>query len=76
MKFTITLHALLYDELGTENFPLYDSARGTRLYPATIQYNITLCGMEHSDCNECEVCCPSETRAAFTLIESIMFCFD
>ena len=50
-----TLYAPLYDELGTENFPLYDGARGTRLSPTIIQYIITLRGMKHSDCNECEV---------------------
>ena len=71
-----TLHAPIYDELGTENFTLYDGARGTCLSPTTMQYTITLRGMKHSDCNECEVCCPSEARAAFTLTESIVFCFD
>ena len=70
------LHAPLYDELGTENISLYDGARGTRLSPSTIQYTITLRGMKHSDCNECEVYCQSEARAAFTLIESIVFCFE
>ena len=33
--FSGTLRAPLYDELGTQNFPLYDGAKRTRLTPAT-----------------------------------------
>ena len=32
--------------------------------------------MKQSDCNECTVCCPSEARDAFTLVESVVFCFE
>ena len=47
---TNTLHSPLYDELRTENFPLYVDARGTHLSPTIMQYTITLRGMKHRDC--------------------------
>ena len=28
--------------------------------------------MKHSDCNKCEVCCPSEARAPITLVKSVV----
>ena len=32
--------------------------------------------IKDSNCNECEVCWPSEARTAFTLVESVVFCFE